>query len=71
MGNGITSPLLLEGVDDGKGEWGIDDKDAAVAALNAAAAAIDCCKFAAAAKYADPENTPADVGGGGAMDGDS
>ena len=47
------------------------DKDAAVAALNAAAAAIDCCRFAAAAKYADPEKTPADVGGVGAMADDS
>ena len=71
IGNGITSPLLLDGVDDGKEEWGIVDKDAAVAALNAAAAAIDCCRFAAAARYADPEKTPAEVGGWGAMDGDS
>ena len=62
---------MLEGVEDGKEEWGILDNDAAVAALNAAAAAIDCCKFAAAAKYADPENTPAEVGGVAAIVDDS
>ena len=67
----MTRPLLFDGVDDGNGEWGIVDKDAAVAARNAAAAAIDCCRFAAAAKYADPEKTPAEVGGVGAIAGDS
>ena len=63
---------MLDGADDGgKEEWGMVDRDAAVAALKAAAAAIDCCRLAAAAKYADPEKTPADVGGVGAMADDS
>ena len=65
IGRGITRPLLLVGVDGGKDGWGIDDN---VAARIAAAAAIDCCRLAAAARYADPENIVAVVGGDGAME---
>ena len=64
----MTRPLLFVGVDGGKDGWGIDDNEAAVAARIAAAAAIDCCRLAAAARYADPENIVAVVGGDGAME---